>query len=375
MSDLPLVSVVMPVKLPPSSDSQVYLKQAIQSILYQTYSSLELIIIDGSSVGDGALLRSYATLDKRVRVVREDEPGLTRALNQGCRLAAGKYIALMDSDDVSVRTRVERQVAFLERHPDVGALGGWMEILDDFKKSRLTWRNPTNPALISWSLIFGNCISQPSVTMRAGVAKSLGFYDPHILHAQDYDLWARMSLVSRIANLPEVLLQYRITAWSTTLRNPRAIAQTRLKVTGLLVSNLTGNPPSPALVQNLFDVTTRRRRDEQSVIRAITFVKYLVQEFLARNSQLTSAEKSMVLRDAESRVIYMILLAGRDSPSSFFRAYFHARRLFPPISRFPFRHATRELLYSFLNRPMEWWVSRDPGLEGADAETGSQRSD
>ncbi len=123
----PLVSVVMSVY-----NGERFLREAIESILSQTFRDFEFIIVnDGSTDGTAGILNSYALSDSRVRVFEQENMGQCASDNRGCSLARGKYIARMDSDDVSMRDRLERQIAFLENHEKVGLLGGAVEIIDD----------------------------------------------------------------------------------------------------------------------------------------------------------------------------------------------------------------------------------------------------
>ena len=106
-------------------DGERFLREAIDSILTQTFHDFEFIIVnDGSTDGSAAILDSYAKSDARLRVYDQANRGQCASDNRGCKLARGKYIARMDADDVSTPDRLEKQIAFLENHPKVGLLGG-----------------------------------------------------------------------------------------------------------------------------------------------------------------------------------------------------------------------------------------------------------
>src|SRR5688500_3733490 len=117
------VSVIMPVY-----NGERFLRDAVDSILRQTYRNFELIVVDdGSTDGTSQVLDRYQDQDRRVRVHRhERNGGIVAARNQGCRLAQGRFIAVMDADDISIPERLARQIAFLEANPDIVAVGGWV---------------------------------------------------------------------------------------------------------------------------------------------------------------------------------------------------------------------------------------------------------
>src|SRR5918996_2481069 len=118
MISTPKVSVVMP-----AYNAAVYLDEAVTSILNQTFREFEFIVInDGSTDDTVSILDKYEKSDSRIRVYHQENQGMIAALNRGCRLARGKYIARMDADDISLPRRFERQLEFMEGHPQIGIL-------------------------------------------------------------------------------------------------------------------------------------------------------------------------------------------------------------------------------------------------------------
>src|SRR6266480_6486765 len=127
MPNVPPISVVMPVY-----NSAGVVAEAVESILQQTFRDFEFIIVDDGSTDDtGEILHEYAQLDKRIRLYSQENSGLIEALNRYCRVAAGKYIARMDADDISLPARLEKQFRFMETHPEVGVLGTWIQDVDE----------------------------------------------------------------------------------------------------------------------------------------------------------------------------------------------------------------------------------------------------
>lgn len=189
-------------------NGEKYLREAVDSILGQTFRDFEFIIVDdGSTDRTWAILQSYNA--PRIVLLRNQENiGLTRSLNKGLAAARGEYIARMDADDVSLPERLEKQVAYLDAHSEVGLLGTWIEIIGERGERLSVLRRPIEPPLITWSLLFDNCLAHSTVMYRRSLVGKLGGYNPS-RYAQDYDLWSRMSFETQIVNLPEVLVRWR----------------------------------------------------------------------------------------------------------------------------------------------------------------------
>src|ERR1700761_935396 len=200
------VSVVMPVY-----NAERFLREAVESILAQSFEEFELIAIDdGSTDGSAEVLDSYARGDARLRVMRREHAGLPATLNAGCALAQGKYIARMDADDIALPARFERQIEFLETHPRVAVLGTQLEqILEDGAHLGVS-NHPLEHAEITANMQKFCCIHHPTVMMRATALRTLGGYREAFHGAEDHDLWLRAAEQFELANLPEILLRYRL---------------------------------------------------------------------------------------------------------------------------------------------------------------------
>jgi glycosyltransferase involved in cell wall biosynthesis len=195
-----LVSVVMPVY-----NCELYLKEAIESILCQTYSNFEFIIVnDGSTDNTEEIILSYQ--DPRIIYLKnKTNQGNAFSRNLGHSMAKGKYIIIQDSDDISLPNRIERQVAFMENHADIGIAGSFVKVLEG-EKSYIK-KYPVNPEFIKAWLFFRNPIAQPSVIMRKSVLNEFNL--SHLKYYEDFNLWYQASKVTKIANIPEVLIHYR----------------------------------------------------------------------------------------------------------------------------------------------------------------------
>lgn len=222
----PLVSVVIPVY-----NGERFIVAAVRSILAQTLRDLECIVVDdGSTDRTAELLAAEQAADPRLIVHRlPANAGFRAALNTGCALARGELVARMDADDVSLPQRLEQQVAFLQAHADVGAVGSAIQVIDEHGTPGRIKSYPTPSGLVAWSMIFFNSLAHPSVTMRRRVLEDAGFYPAGCAGGtEDYALFLDISRRSRLANLPGVLLQYRV--WGGNMTHTKWEAQERSAV-------------------------------------------------------------------------------------------------------------------------------------------------
>jgi glycosyltransferase involved in cell wall biosynthesis len=249
----------------PVYNAEQYVGEAVRSISRQTFRDFELIVIDdGSTDRSPEILQSLANQDSRIAIHRQPNSGVGPSLNFGCSLARGAYVARMDADDISLPRRFEKQVAFLDAHSDVGVLGTWIQDVGQNGEAGPIWPLPTTAATIQWFLMFGNCLAHPTVMMRTDVIKRLQ-YNPAAAHVEDYDLWIRASRVTNLANIPEVLLKYRVLTHSTSSRHLSVQQQQALKLqraarAELLSADIDeGVLPAPDMLLDLYASYRRKR--------------------------------------------------------------------------------------------------------------------
>lgn len=326
-SDSPKVTVLMPVY-----NGEKYLEKAIESILNQTFRDFEFIIVDdGSTDSTSSIIACYQQKDARIRIYNQENRGLVASLNVGCQLSRGKYIARMDADDVSLPERLAKQVAYLDAHPEVGVLGGWMEVIDESGGPQNKVRVPTTPSLIKWSLLFGCPVVHPSVMMRRDIIEPLGFYRPEALHAEDYDLWARACFTTQIANIPEILVRHRVWQGGSTTRHSEAIEQYTVRVMHSLIVRLLGSDVSLETVSRLHrGVIGLPLANLQQIDQVATLVKQLHRAYLNTTS-LNRAETREVAQDAGMRLLALAASASKISVVKRFRILAQALRLSPRL--------------------------------------------
>jgi glycosyltransferase involved in cell wall biosynthesis len=196
----PLVSVVMPVY-----NVESYVEESIHSILTQTYSDFEFIIInDGSTDNTADIIRNIR--DNRIIFIDSSEnKGNYNRRNEGCRLAKGKYICVMDGDDIALASRIERQVEIMESDPLMLAHGTAFTFPNGY-----ICRKPCDYSLIKVLLLFNNMFLHPSLIVRKEVMEAVGYYDEKYYYSSDYDLVCKMALQGKIVNIPDILMKYRV---------------------------------------------------------------------------------------------------------------------------------------------------------------------
>ena len=193
----------------PAHNAAPYIGEALDSILGQTCRDFELLVVDDGSTDDTAQ-RVADRADARIRLIRlETNQGRATARNVALENARGAYLAWMDADDIAVPRRLEKQLAFLESHPDVAVCGGWLQY---FHQSAALERFPRTPEDIRAATVFGSSVPNPCVCLRLDAVRVHSpRYDPALERAEDFAFWGDLLLGAgqRAANLPEVLLHYR----------------------------------------------------------------------------------------------------------------------------------------------------------------------
>ena len=210
---IPKVSVILT-----SWNHEKYLHEAIQSALSQTYRNFELIIWDDASTDDSwSIIKQYK--DKRIRAFRSDVRcrGGVHINKTISEIAKGKYIAIHHSDDVWELEKIEKQVDFLDRHPDTGAVFSWVNIIDDnsninnsaFLHGIFRQNNKTRYEWLRYFFYVGNALCHPSVLIRKKCYNDCGAYNMALWQLTDFDMWVRLCFKYEIHILPEYLVKFR----------------------------------------------------------------------------------------------------------------------------------------------------------------------
>jgi len=199
----------------PVYNASEFLREAVESIFAQSFSDFEFLIIDdGSTDGSQSIIRSYD--DSRIRFAQNEKNiGVAATLNRGLDLAQGEYIARMDADDISLPRRLEKQIHFMDKNPEIGVSGTWIQLFGD--QLRVVDRSPVGASVVKAYLLFDNPMFHHSVILRRDTMKKHGLrYDPVFNRTEDLDLWSRASEYIAMDNLPKVLVRFRVHDASVT---------------------------------------------------------------------------------------------------------------------------------------------------------------
>lgn len=253
-----MISVLMSVY-----NAEEYLRIAIESILNQTYTDFEFIIInDGSTDQSKAIINSYK--DKRIKLIDNvKNSGLVFSLNKGIDSAAGEYIARMDADDISLPERFEKQIEFLNKETDVALVSSSGTYIDENGIDKKYLEFPVSAHLIFTYLFFGNPIIHTSVFIKTDVLRKYKYKKDYYL-AEDYFLWSQIAKDHKVANIPEPLVKYRFHESSISLQKKFEQEECVKKVLVYHLSNI-GLNDLPEETKNLHYKLLNYKFDSQTI--------------------------------------------------------------------------------------------------------------
>lgn len=306
----PKITVLMPVY-----NCELYIREAVDSILNQTFTDFEFLIIDDASTDETvAIIKSYN--DPRIQLIQKPKnSGYTNSLNHGLSIAKGEYIARMDGDDISLSERFAKQVSFLDANQDVVLCGTSYSIIG----TNMTIIVPETHDGIKLALLKGNSIVHPSVMFRNLERKKLLIgYDITKEPAEDYDLWVRLLSIGRLYNLQEVLLNYRVHSKQVSqkreLQQMNSALETRLNILGYLNCTIELNE------HNLL----------KKIIKNNDIFFNEIEEFLVLKNKLILGNKTGFF-DNEGFLKYL-----SDIENKILKSYFLKRKTYSPIIYFQY---------------------------------------
>lgn len=294
-------------------NGEKYLREAIDSILSQTFKDFEFLIInDGSTDSSRDIILSYN--DPRIRLIdNEKNTGLTRSLNKGLTLAKGEYIARMDADDISTPDRLDKQVAYMDSHPKKALLGGSAIVIDSKGNTMTRWHRPAEPELLRWLLLFDNPFIHSAAMLRSTVLqKNRLSYDYTLSHAQDYDLWQKISQFSSVANLADVVIYRREHEENISARNNQEQKKTRLMVISRGISKLLGYSTGDENVAQISRIAVGQTLTSVEELEVVGRLVCRMLEVFSQKWMLTPKEKKLVIKDA--RVRWLIWVNRHTGP-------------------------------------------------------------
>jgi len=310
----PIISVILPVY-----NGEDHLTECIESILSQTFKDFEFIIVDDASTDNTSqILKEFAQKDKRIKIiVHNTNLKQTAAANTAIKNAKGKYLARMDADDIALSNRFGRQVAFMEKNADIGLLGSWVDIIDDYGKILKTWHTNSSNGYLGWNLLFGTSFAHSSVMMRSKIVKIAGYYQSS--EAEDYELWSRISRIAKVENLPETLQQKRVWAGQLALKVPTETRDCVLQIMQNNINHLLNDSNLDLeMIRNIRKVSDKNPeiQDSRTISSIRNILLKLFDEYLSK-FDLLNIDKKIISRDVFQK---LNTLANWHSSVNYFKA-------------------------------------------------------
>ena len=262
MNNSKKISVLMPVY----NTKEEFLRTAIESILNQTYSNFEFIIInDGSTNNAEDVILSYK--DERIVYLKQENKGIVSALNNGWDKASGEYIARMDSDDISLSERFEKQIEFLENNSEYSLVGTAVEVIP----KGFIIKSPTDVKLMD---LLADCpFIQPSIMFRKSDFDKYNLrYLDNFNVAEDYMLYAKAIRYLKMTNIPNILLKYRIHSKNTTSTKKDEVVKNSFIVQDLILDYMSSNPEER---KKLLDLAYKNKAKRNNITEKIFSLKNL----------------------------------------------------------------------------------------------------
>jgi glycosyltransferase involved in cell wall biosynthesis len=226
-------------------NAEATLREAIDSVLAQSFDDFDLVVVDdGSDDRTPEILASYG--DERLTVLRNDRSvGLAASLNRGLSRCEGRYVARQDADDRSRPDRFARQVQFLDTHAQVALVGSWYRTIDDAGSVLGELELPADATSLRWHLLYYCPFVHSAVTARSETLTEAGGFDESFAYASDYDLWSRIARRSFVANIPDYLVDYRLSPTSMTETFGAAVTDEPRRIARAYLADLYGPATAP----------------------------------------------------------------------------------------------------------------------------------
>ena len=339
----PKVSVLMSVY-----NGEDYLHQAVNSILNQTLSDFEFIIVDDASTDrTPQLLKDFRDQDQRIRLIHNKKNlGLTSSLNKAILESKGEYVARQDVDDVSLPQRLASQVHYLDRNDKIGVVGTWVIYIDQQGNQKGIWQPHTSPEIVKWSLFFHNPIAHPSVILRRSLIKENDVYNPELKFSQDYDLWVRLSEKTKLANLPRVLIFRRLHKGMITAKYSRQQCLVHIKILEKLINKIFRLNVPRELVENFYFASQGRLQEtKEKFLAVVSFIEDLYRSYISKNL-LEDFNRRQIKEDVGYRIVKLAIKHLSYYPQNACFAMLHSFRYnWHFIPRSYFKKAIRRRMF------------------------------
>lgn len=325
-----LVSVLMSVY----KEETRFLREAIKSILNQTYTDFEFVIVGDTPFSDRErvfkIIEEYASKDSRIKFFpNENNIGLTKSLNVGLSHCSGKYIARMDADDISVPTRLEKQVTFMESNPTILASSAWFEFIDEAGKcSGSIVRHSDSIEGIHLDILKNTVMGHPVSIYHRIVNNMEVRYDESMIYAQDYMLWVWILQYGNISNIQEVLLYYRLNEDQITFKFGQKQQECARKAQQMAFATLYGFPIVDTFMDAFSSLTIKNDKDlsEDAAMKGFQYffaqvqvskknyhaLKYIMDIYIKHFSHVTPKKHYRFLYDITKKNKLLMLISEAD---------------------------------------------------------------
>lgn len=295
-----------------SLDAEATIRRALRSIVRQSFSNWELLVVDGGSKDNTrAIVEAMAVEDKRIRLVVRPGLSIPRARNLALAEAQGQYMAVLDADDWSAPSRFKAQVDFLDGNPGLDCCGTWVQVHDGRGRRLATWRHPTDSDVAAWTVLFQPPVAHSSALFRVAAARACGGYPENPALAEDYALWVRMAGQGRkISNLGDILTHYQAAANGVSQRRKPALRKAAAEISRSLLESSGMATANAVQAANLMSGLARMPTAEAQ--HAVTAVLALAESFAERAS--TPRARVAIRRQARVACAVAVLRSCRPSP-------------------------------------------------------------
>lgn len=265
----------------PVYNGERFIKQAIESILCQTLRDFELVIVNDASF-DGTIQIVNSFTDKRIRLINSSKRlGLAKIRDKGIRECRGEFIAFLDSDDIALPQRLEKQWDYMDRNREISLTGSWVKVIDDEDKlTGRVFKHVCRPEIIKSVLLFRNCFTQSAVMIRKAAVQKHGFRSSFNA-APDFDLWSRLAQHLRLANIPRVFSLYREYKGNLTDKTSPEIENCTRRI---FAASLEKMGLAPTEEEILVHDSLERKKDGWT-LKALVKAKYWLQKLCQANGE------------------------------------------------------------------------------------------
>ncbi len=306
------ITVLMPVY-----NGEKFLREAIESVLNQTYEDFEFLIInDASTDSSRDIIGSYD--DPRIRLIdNEKNMGVTASLNKGLKLAQGTYIARMDADDISLPQRLEKQLACIAEHKNTGLVTSWYDIINDRGETVSTHRPDFEYEDIYYTLTFYNCLGHSTAFYDSKLVLKLGGY-PSYKRAQDYALWFKLSRAARVEIIKEVLVKWRKQETNISQRFRAEQDNFAYKTSSKNITELLSRPAGEECLRALWNYEYLATMDMETIKKTLLTLFEVNQKLITGLPSSLNIDKQKIERAAFDKAwIYMAYLLQRKKIPDF----------------------------------------------------------